>query len=189
MRRNWLPPQLPASTGPLHFPFANMRTAALITLVILACLALPSAPVFADDPPDGAGKQGSVVSPLLQQFIERRHDAAGQGGQPSANDGATSSLPSSDVAAKDAAAGGTVGSGPSEARDAPVRFDSSGNVQVYIHLENTDDTTLQELRDLGATIEITNSDGNVVQAWVPVLALDDIGAWMPLRRSPLRTTV
>ena len=145
-----------------------MRTAVLSALVTLACLAVSLAPVLADDPPAQAGKGDSAVSPLLQQFIEQRQDAIGQGSQPSASDAVTRSLSPSDVTTKDAAASATVGSGSSEATDAPVRFDSSGNVQVYIHLENTDAVTLQELRDLGAAIEITNSDVNVVQAWVPI---------------------
>ena len=55
-----------------------------------------------------------------------------------------------------------------------MRFDSSGKVQVYIHLSNTDDDTLHLIRDLGAAIEITNSDRNIIQAWVPVSALDQI---------------
>ena len=57
-----------------------------------------------------------------------------------------------------------------------MRFDSAGNVQVYIHLENTDDHSLQQLRDLGATIEVVNSDWDVVQAWVPISALDELAA-------------
>ena len=65
---------------------------------------------------------------------------------------------------------------PPDAGDAPVRFDSSGNVQVYIHLENTNEATLQQLRALGATIEITNSDWNIVQAWVPPSALEALAA-------------
>ena len=36
--------------------------------------------------------------------------------------------------------------------------------------------TLQQLRDLGATIEITNSDWHIVQAWVPISALDALAA-------------
>ena len=35
---------------------------------------------------------------------------------------------------------------------------------------------MQQLRDLGATIEVTNTDWNVLQAWVPVAALDQIAA-------------
>ena len=48
---------------------------------------------------------------------------------------------------------------------------TAGNVQVYIHLKETNDEVLQEIRDLGATIEIANSDWNTVQAWVPIPAL------------------
>ena len=66
--------------------------------------------------------------------------------------------------------------GYSDSSDEPVRFDSSGRVQVYIQLENTDADTLQELRELGADIEIANSDVNVVRAWVHAAALNDIAA-------------
>ena len=55
-----------------------MRIATLGALVALACLVLFGTPAFADDPPYGAGKQDSVVSPLLQQFIEQREQSASQ---------------------------------------------------------------------------------------------------------------
>ena len=83
----------------------------------------------------------------------------------------------SDVTTKDTP--GSAGSSPTSSSSStgdPVRFDSSGNVQVYIHLENTDDETLRQLRDLGATVEITNTDWDVLQAWVPIAALDQIAA-------------
>ena len=57
-----------------------------------------------------------------------------------------------------------------------MRFDSSGNVQVYIHVESTSDDTLQQLRNLGANAEIVNSDSNVVQARVAPSALDEMAA-------------
>ena len=116
-----------------------MRTAVLTALATLACLAVSLAPVFADDPPSQAGKGGSPVSPLLQQFIEQREGASGQGGQPSPSDAVTRSLSDGDVTSKYAAASATATSGSSDSQNNPVRFDSSGNVQVYIHLENTDD--------------------------------------------------
>ena len=150
-----------------------MRTTALIALAALAAFALQATLTFADEPP---GKQDSPVSPLLQQFIEQREDAAGQGGSPPEGGAVIRSPPDSDANTKEAEARATTASGTSESQDDPVRFDSSGNVQVYIHLENTDTETLQELRDLGAGIEITNSDVNIVQAWVPPSALDDIAA-------------
>ena len=55
-------------------------------------------------------------------------------------------------------------------------FNSSGNVQVCIHLENTDGDTLQKLRNLGADIGIANSDWKVVEAWEPIEALNHIAA-------------
>ena len=159
-----------------HFrsPFSSheMRIATLGALVALACLVLFGTPAFADDPPYGAGKQDSVVSPLLQQFIEQRESPAAQGASQQDSGEFTRSL-SGGLTTKDALAAAAAPS-KSGATDDPVRFDSSGNVQVYIHLENTDDDTLQELRDLGADIEIANSDANVVQAWVHTTALDDI---------------
>ena len=78
------------------------------------------------------------------------------------------------MTSKYAAASTTDASDLSGTKDDPVRFDSSGNVQVYIHLENTNADTLQDLRGLGATIEITNSDVNIVQAWVPISVLNQI---------------
>ena len=152
-----------------------MKTVAIIALAFLACLALISAPVFADDPPKQAGKQDSPVSLILQQFIEQREAGQGQAASQPSGDAVTRGQSDSGTTTKDAP--GADSSPPSsDATEDPVRFDSSGNVQVYIHLENTEDATLQQLRNLGAAIEITNSDWNVVQAWVPITALDDIAA-------------
>ena len=139
-------------------------------LVLIALVAVgPS--VFADSPPE---KDTPSVSPLLQQFIEQREDTPVQGSQQSDSGAVTRSPFSGDQTGKNTA--DTTSSSSSDGSDDPVRFDSSGNVQVYIHLDNTGDGTLQQLRDLGADIEITNSDANIVQAWVPTTALDAIAA-------------
>ncbi len=154
---------------------AIIALAFLAFLAFLACLVLTSAPVFADDPPEQAGKQDSPVSLILQQFIEQREAGQGQAASQPSGDAVTRGQSDSGTTTKDAP--GADSSPPSsDATEDPVRFDSSGNVQVYIHLENTEDATLQQLRNLGAAIEITNSDWNVVQAWVPITALDDIAA-------------
>ena len=130
-----------------------------------------STAAFADDPP---GKQDSPVIPLLQQLIKEGEDTAIQGSQQPVGDAVTRPLQNDYLVAKYATESSSAGF--SDSSDVPVRFDSSGSVQVYIHLENTDGDTLPELRDLGADIEITNSNVNVVQAWVPTFALDDIAA-------------
>ena len=149
--------------------------AALAALVALIRLALIGAPVFADEPPAQSGKSDSTVSPLLLEFIEQRQSTAGQSDAQPADDVVTRGQSAGEGATtKDAPV--TTDSQPSDAKDDPVRFDSSGNVQVYIHLENNADETLQAIRDLGATIEVTNTDWDVLQAWVPIAALDQIAA-------------
>ena len=153
-----------------------MKTAALISLLtVVASILLIGSLVSADDPPEQTGKQDTPISPLLQQFIQERESAEAQSSQDDVRKAFTESQSDGGLTTKDAS--GT-DSAPTEADapDAPVRFNSSGNVQVYIFLENTDDDTLQQLRDLGADIEITNSDWNVVQAWIPTTALGEIAA-------------
>ena len=54
----------------------------------------------------------------------------------------------------------------------PVRFD--GNVQVYMYMRLTNDEALAKLRAMGAQIEIV--EAGIVQAWVPVAALEGFAA-------------
>ena len=148
----------------------------------VASLTLVASPAFAQDPPGDSGKPDSPISPVLQEFIEQHQASASEAVVRAAIGVETRSQNDAGITTKDAQAGSsTKGAQVAESTDTepgttddPVRFDSSGNVQVYIHMENTDDDTLQQLRDLGATIEITNSDWNIVQAWVPITALDAI---------------
>ena len=55
---------------------------------------------------------------------------------------------------------------PSTDRDM-VRFDRVGNVQVYIHLESTSDSALEQIRDAVARVDIESVEWGIVQAWVP----------------------
>lgn len=57
-----------------------------------------------------------------------------------------------------------VGPGGSSSRstDDLVRFDTSGNVQVYIHMESTGEEHLAQLRALGAQLEVVNEDAGIV---------------------------
>ncbi len=127
---------------------------------------------LADGPSSQSGKVDSPVSPLLSQFIQQREDATPEESQQPAGGTFPRSQPGAGAEAKDSV--GAQSPGASGAVYDPVRFDSSGNVQVYINLTDTDDGTLQQLRDLGANIEVVNSDWNKLQAWVPVEALDRI---------------
>ncbi len=148
-----------------------MRAIALIAVALLAVFVVFSTATFADDPP---GKQDSPVSLLLLQSIKEGEDTAIQGSQQPVGDAVTRPLQNDYLVVKYATESSSCGY--SDSSDVPVWFDSSGNVQVYIHLENTDGDTLQEPRDLGADIEITNSNVNEVQASVHAAALDDIAA-------------
>ena len=151
-----------------------MRISALLALVALTCLLVFGRPVLADSPADHTAKSDSPVSSLLREYIEHRQNAESRTDRQPASDAVTRSQSEAGFKTRDAPAATT--SPQSDTTDNPVRFDSSGNVQVYIHLENSTDATLQQLRDLGATIEVTNSDRNVVQAWVPASALDQLAA-------------
>ena len=153
-----------------------MKLSGALAFLILLWLTAVGASVLADEPPAETGKEDSAVSPVLQQFIDQRESTATQHSPQLSGDAVTrGQYAGSGATTKDAPASDST---PPEqdTTDDPVRFDSSGNVQVYIHLENTDDSSLQQLRDLGATIEVTNSGWNVVQAWVPISSLDQIAA-------------
>ena len=152
-----------------------MKLSGALAFLILLWLTAVGASVLADEPPAETGKEDSAVSPVLQQFIDKRESTAGQRSPKPASDAVTrGQYADSGATTKDAP--GAESPAATETTDDPVRFDSSGNVQVYIHLENTDVETLQQLRDLGATLEVTNSGLNVVQAWVPISSLDQIAA-------------
>ena len=157
-----------------------MRIPALLFLLSISCLAIVGTSAYADGPSPQSGKPDSPVSPLLLQFIEQREDATPDESQQPAAGAFPRSQPAAGPAARDAAKDPAKDPqdaqtpGASGAVYAPVRFDSAGRVQVYINLANTADPTLQQLRDLGADIEVVNHRWSKLQAWVPVDALDRI---------------
>ena len=61
----------------------------------------------------------------------------------------------------------------SETVDDLVRFDRGGNVEVYIHLESSDEAAFQQVRDAVVRVEVEDTDHGIVQAWV---APQDLGA-------------
>ena len=149
-----------------------MRIPALL-LLLLIWFAAAGTTALGDEPPAAYGKVDLQVSPLLTRFIEQRQGAESQSRQQPS--GVVSSRSQSGDSI-DKSASSAEGPASTETADDPVRFDSSGNLQVYIHLDNTDEETLQQLRDLGADIEIVNSDWKKLQAWAPVEALDQIAS-------------
>ena len=155
-----------------YFSIRSLKVKLLLALAVLLSWGVYGSPVFAEGP---SGKHDSPVSPLLQQFIEQLESGVDRNTPQLRGDAAT---PYADFGAYERASfeqpSPEAKSTESESTDDPVRFDSSGRVQVYIHVANAGDETLQQLRDLGAEIEITNTDLNLVQAWVPSTAIEEI---------------
>lgn len=59
-----------------------------------------------------------------------------------------------------------------------LKIDPKARMQLYVRLEDTDDETLQQLRSLGAEIELVNANLNLAQLWIrfnKVAALSRLG--------------
>jgi hypothetical protein len=62
-------------------------------------------------------------------------------------------------------------------KSTPFRHIKNGTmVQVYIELNGQDDQTIEDLKELGAEIEIYNTELNKVQAWIKYAQLDTFAA-------------
>ena len=126
-----------------------VRLAAILILFVLACLVSAAHPVFAQDPPEqGSGgvsfplKNDSNISQLLLDSIGDRGGAAIRSGA-ATKDTVTVDPDKDGSSVADGAGPGESGEveAPQTVGD-PVRFDSSGNVEVYIHLASTDEASL-----------------------------------------------
>ena len=149
-----------------------VRLTAILVVLAIVSLAAADHPVFADDPPgqedDGTSslaKSDSNVSELLRDSVKEFRE--------------TGALPSA-AQTKDSPGGTRSRDGavvPSSGKpDELVRFDSAGNVQVYIHLKHTDDAALQQVRDGVARVDIEDKRSGIVQAWVAVEDLNTLAA-------------
>ena len=172
-----------------------IRLAAALIFLVVACLVTVGYPVFAQGPPEqgsggvsSSGKSDSGVSQLLLDSIdERGSDGTQQGGV--TKDRVTKEADTKDAGARDAGDGGKSvpgGTGSTTVTSTEellggvskeefetsrtvgdlVRFDESGNVEVYIHLESTDEASLQQVRDAVERVEIEGAEYGLVQAWV-----------------------
>lgn len=74
---------------------------------------------------------------------------------------------------------------PSAATHSSSRFlkvDPDGLVQIYLHLQTTDENAVQKLKANGARVEIVDDELGIVQAWAPSEALSDLAALPFVRR-------
>ena len=150
-----------------------MKIAPCLVLVVIALIVVASDPAFAD------GQDSRIPSMERRTRLSARCSNTSYRSTRTHHPSRPGSRPTKAfVRGQYGGSGPAATSAPAKTDSAPtndrVRFDDSGNVEVYIHLENSDDSTLQQLRDMGATIEVVNSDWNVLQAWVPISALDQI---------------
>ena len=160
-----------------------MRIPALL-LLLLIWFAAAGTTALGDEPPAAYGKVDLQVSPLLTRFIEQRQGAESQSRQQpsgvvSSRSQSGDSIDKSASSAEDPAS--------TETADDPVRFDSSGNLQVYIHLDNTDEETLQQLRDLGAASRSSTRTGKSCRPGRPSRPWTRLRHWTRCRRSHPRT--
>ena len=177
-------------------PIAMARLAAITVILALACL-LPVG-LLADGLPeqgnDGvsfSGKKDSVISQLLldsidesggawtqQAAVTRDNVARSQGkdGGAAADSGepVDGAELLSNVSKKDLEAFQTVGD--------LVRFDRSGNIEVYIHLNSTDERSLQQVRDAVERVEIDGTEWGIVQAWVDPYNLNNLANLDAIKR-------
>ncbi len=66
--------------------------------------------------------------------------------------------------------------------DDVIRFDESGNVQVYVHARTTGEGEIAALESLRARVEVVNHDARIVQAWIPVTEIDALASLDFVRR-------
>ena len=169
-----------------------IRLAAVLIVLVLACLVTVSYPVFAQGPPEdesggvsSSGKNDSGISQFLLDSISDRGSGGAQQGAVTRDSVTRDSTRSGRADAGVVGSSGTGGgeellSGvskddfeTSQTVGNLVRFDRSGNVEIYIHLKSTDEASLQQVRDAVEKVEIEGAEYGLVQAWVDP---DDLGA-------------
>ena len=166
-----------------HVSSGMARLTAILVVLAIVSLAAADHPVFADDPPgqedegtSSFAKSDSNVSQLLQDSVKEFRET---GALRSATQRDFSTRESS-AGTKDSPAGAESrarGESPSSGKpDELVRFDASGNVQVYIYLKDTDEAALRQVRDAVARVDIEHEESGIVQAWVAPEDLETLAA-------------
>ena len=178
-------------------PMAMIRLAAISVILALACL-LPVG-LFADEPPeqenDGVSFSGKKNSAISQLLLDSINEAGGTGTQQLAvtrdsvirnqgKDGRSAATDSgepvngeellSNASKNDLEASQTIGD--------LVRFDRSGNIEVYIHLKSTDERSLQQVRDAVERVEIDGAEWGIIQAWVDPDTLETVANLSAVRK-------
>ena len=158
------------------------KLAAILTVLVIACLVTAGYPAFAQGPPEqegtgtsSTGKSDSNISEFLLYSINNRGSGGMQQGEVTRDSGNGDTKGDGKADSTGAGSTGEVDDEGSKIGDL-VRFDESGNVEVYIYLKATDETALQQVRNAVARVEIENTDAGIVQAWVDPDDLNTLAA-------------
>lgn len=55
-----------------------------------------------------------------------------------------------------------------------VKVDESGNIQVYIHVQNANQENISKLQSMGVKIEIVNTKYNIIQGWISFDKVEEV---------------
>ena len=158
-----------------------IRNLTISLFIALSGLTAGAYTAFAQEPPgqnaDGLSliKHDSNISQLLLDSISQRGEA-GTPPDPGNGDSVTKDSAQS-ATTKDSSKDGKSAAERTAAADdtnvedtgaigSLVRFDTSGNVHVYIHLNSIDEVLLQQVRDAVTKVELEAPEHLVIQAWV-----------------------
>ena len=178
-------------------PMTMARLAAITVILALVCL-LPVG-LLADGSPEqenyGVSFSDKSDSGISQLLIDSINEAGGTGTQQLAvtrdsvirnqgKDGRSAATDSgepvngeellSNASKNDLEASQTIGD--------LVRFDRSGNIEVYIHLKSTDERSLQQVRDAVERVEIDGAEWGIIQAWVDPDTLETVANLSAVRK-------
>ena len=172
------------------------RLAAILIVLVVACLVTVGGPVFAQGPPEqergGVSTPGKSDSNISQFLLDSINNRGSGGTQQRVDTGDAVTRDSTGGSRADSSVAGSGGTDEGEellsgvSKDDfetsqtvgdLVRFDSSGNVEIYIHLESTDEASLQQVRDAVERVEIEGAEYGLVQVWVTRITWSTWPAW------------
>ena len=168
------------------------RLAAILIVLTVTCLVTVGGPVFAQGPPEqesgGVSTPGKSDSNISQFLLDSINNRGSGGTQQRVGTGDAVTRDSTGGSRADSSVAGSGGTDEgeellsgvskddfetSQTVNDLVRFDSAGNVEVYIHLKSTDEASLQQVRNAVERVEIEGAEYGLVQAWVDP---DNLGA-------------
>ena len=177
------------------------RLAAILIVLTVTCLVTVGGPVFAQGPPEresgGVSTPGKSDSNISQFLLDSINNRGSGGTQQRVDTGDAVTRDSTGGSRADSSVAGSGGTDEgeellsgvskddfetSQTVNDLVRFDSAGNVEVYIHLKSTDEASLQQVRNAVERVEIEGAEYGLVQAWVDPDNLEEVASLDAVKR-------